>query len=85
MWDYDDHLEGMDKRFLAYNGAIDTDQLDWLDHELALADRNGQKVIICGKLINITKFLVKYWCKFNEQKCQVKIQIFCSRFAVPET
>ena len=39
-------LEGQDKRFVAFNGGVGKLQLQWLETNLAAAERESQKVII---------------------------------------
>ncbi|XP_074294655.1 manganese-dependent ADP-ribose/CDP-alcohol diphosphatase-like [Silene latifolia] len=43
-------LEGFEKRFLMFNGAVGKEQLEWLDHVLQDATKLKQKVIICCHL-----------------------------------
>ena len=42
-------LDGVSKRFVAYNGGIGKQQLAWLDAQLREADSKQQNVLICGK------------------------------------
>jgi len=39
-------LDGLSRRFVAFNGGIDEPQLEWLQHSLQLARDNDEKVII---------------------------------------
>ncbi len=39
-------LEGLSRRFVAFNGGIDEPQLEWLQHSLQLARDNDEKVIV---------------------------------------
>ena len=39
-------LEGLEKRFVGFNGAVDAPQMEWLRYTLDEAKRNGEKVII---------------------------------------
>ncbi|GFH51023.1 hypothetical protein CTEN210_07499 [Chaetoceros tenuissimus] len=39
-------LEDMQKRFVAFNGAVDAPQLEWLENTLTQAKKDNQKVII---------------------------------------
>jgi manganese-dependent ADP-ribose/CDP-alcohol diphosphatase len=39
-------LEGLKKRFVAFNGAVDKTQLAWLRKELANAEKQNEKVIV---------------------------------------
>jgi len=41
-------LEGVSRRFVGFNGAIDTVQLEWLDQSLQSAKEKGEQVIICS-------------------------------------
>ena len=41
-----DGLDGLERRFVEFNGAIGTTQLSWLDNVLQQAQKNGQKVVI---------------------------------------
>ena len=41
-------LEGLAKRFVAFNGAVDTPQLEWLEQSLQMARDNDEKVILCS-------------------------------------
>ncbi|XP_074302389.1 manganese-dependent ADP-ribose/CDP-alcohol diphosphatase-like [Silene latifolia] len=43
-------LEGFERRFLMFNGAVGKEQLEWLDHVLQDATMLKQKVIICCHL-----------------------------------
>ncbi|EED94287.1 hypothetical protein THAPSDRAFT_16656, partial [Thalassiosira pseudonana CCMP1335] len=39
-------LEGLSKRFVAFNGGVDEPQLAWLEQSLQSAKANGEKVIV---------------------------------------
>ena len=41
-------LEGLDRRWCAFNGALGVDQLEWLDRKLAESRANGDKVLIAS-------------------------------------
>ena len=41
-----DGLNGLERRFVEFNGAIGTTQLSWLNNVLQKAQKNGQKVVI---------------------------------------
>jgi len=41
-------LEGLSKRFVAFNGAVDVPQMEWLEESLQMARENGEKVILCS-------------------------------------
>ncbi|KAL8561216.1 hypothetical protein ACOMHN_024473 [Nucella lapillus] len=41
-------LQGVSRRFVAYNGGIGKQQLVWLDEQLTQADAQKQNVLICG-------------------------------------
>ena len=41
-------LEGMSKRFVAFNGAIDVPQLEWFERSLQSAKESGERVIVCS-------------------------------------
>ena len=41
-------LEGLSRRFVGFNGGIDTPQLEWLDKSLQMARENDERVIICS-------------------------------------
>lgn len=45
-----DGLVGVQKRFVKFNGAISDHQLQWLDCVLQHAERNGERVLVAGKL-----------------------------------
>lgn len=44
-----DGLEGNDRRFVKFNGAIGEEQLTWLSSELIDSEQKGQKVVVFGK------------------------------------
>ena len=46
-------LEGLEHRFLLYNGGLGINQIEWLDKKLKTAQENSQKVIIFGKITDI--------------------------------
>lgn len=48
LWDSDGPLKGLDQRFQQMNGALDKDQIRWLEEELTESDRLNQKVIVFG-------------------------------------
>ncbi|RWS16023.1 manganese-dependent ADP-ribose/CDP-alcohol diphosphatase-like isoform X1 [Dinothrombium tinctorium] len=48
VWDSDGTLHGLNRRFQLQNGAMDSIQLQWLNHELEKADENDEKVIVFG-------------------------------------
>lgn len=41
-------LEGLSRRFVGFNGGVDTPQLEWLESSLQMARENGEQVIICS-------------------------------------
>lgn len=41
-------LEGLSRRFVAFNGGVDTPQLEWLEQSLQMARENDEKVILCS-------------------------------------
>jgi manganese-dependent ADP-ribose/CDP-alcohol diphosphatase len=41
-------LVGLSRRFVAFNGGVDTPQLEWLESSMQSARENGEKVIICS-------------------------------------
>lgn len=41
-------LIGLSRRFVAFNGGVDTPQLEWLENSMNSARENGEKVIICS-------------------------------------
>jgi manganese-dependent ADP-ribose/CDP-alcohol diphosphatase len=43
-------LVGDNVRFLAYNGGVEAQQLEWLDRVLTKADENNENVLVTGKL-----------------------------------
>ncbi|GAB4845731.1 hypothetical protein Ancab_039133 [Ancistrocladus abbreviatus] len=43
-------LTGTERRFLMFNGAVGSEQLEWLDHVLQEATNLKQKVVICCHL-----------------------------------
>lgn len=43
-------LEGVDRRFVKFNGGVGEDQLQWLEQSLREAESEGQKVVICCHL-----------------------------------
>ena len=47
-WEYDTHLEGLNKRFQTQNGGFSENQLNWLKNELEESERCGEKVIVFG-------------------------------------
>ena len=47
-WDFDEHLEGLNKRFQTQNGGFSENQLKWLQNELEESEREGEKVIVFG-------------------------------------
>ncbi len=42
-------MVGENRRFLKYNGALGSDQRDWLDSKLAQADAADQKVVVISQ------------------------------------
>ena len=44
-------LEGLDQRFVEFNGAISKEQLHWLDAVLRLAAERHEKVVVAGRLL----------------------------------
>lgn len=47
-WDYDEHLEGLNKRFQTQNGGLSENQLKWLKNELEESEKNNEKVVVYG-------------------------------------
>ncbi|PPS08079.1 hypothetical protein GOBAR_AA12570 [Gossypium barbadense] len=43
-------LEGLDRRFLMFNGAVGEEQMEWLDSVLREATNMKQKVVVCCHL-----------------------------------
>lgn len=41
-------LEGLDKRFVAFNGGVDRPQLEWLERSLQRARDRDERVILCS-------------------------------------
>ncbi len=41
-------LEGLSRRFVAFNGGVDAPQLEWFKSSMQSARENGEKVIICS-------------------------------------
>ena len=41
-------LVGLSRRFVAFNGAVDVPQLEWLEKSMENARTNGERVIICS-------------------------------------
>nr|XP_022312853.1 manganese-dependent ADP-ribose/CDP-alcohol diphosphatase-like isoform X2 [Crassostrea virginica] len=49
-WNSPEGLTGLERRFLKYNGGCSTQQVQWLDQELADARSKNQNVIVIGHL-----------------------------------
>lgn len=47
-----DGLIGVKRRFVGFNGAMSTQQIDWLKEELSSAKQQKQNVIVIGKCLN---------------------------------
>ena len=45
---YNEGLEGINRRFIRINGALNKKQLSWLEDQLQLLREQNKKVIICG-------------------------------------
>ena len=60
-------LEGFDRRFVEFNGAISRQQLLWLDAVLDLADERHEKVVVAGRLLLLMQWLVK-WHLVNQYR-----------------
>lgn len=43
-------MEGLERRYLMFNGAVGKEQLEWLDGVLRDSSMHGQKVIVCCHL-----------------------------------
>lgn len=43
-------MEGLERRFLMFNGAVGKEQLEWLDDVLRESSMNEQKVVVCCHL-----------------------------------
>ena len=50
-----DGLVGEQRKFCKFNGAVDSEQLDWLDNTLCKAEREGKKVIVAGNPLYFIK------------------------------
>ena len=48
--DWKHGLEGVEKRFVPYNGGVGNEQLKWLEQELAEAEEAGQVVIVLSHI-----------------------------------
>jgi manganese-dependent ADP-ribose/CDP-alcohol diphosphatase len=44
-------LIGVKRRFVRFNGAMSTQQIDWLKEELSSAKQQKQNVIVIGKCL----------------------------------
>lgn len=55
-WDFDEHLEGLNKRFQTQNGGLSNNQLKWLRNELKESEKNDEKVIVFGHTGKKLKF-----------------------------
>lgn len=64
-------LVGTNQRFVQYNGALSTEQIDWIDENLTEAERMKQNVIVIGRYWGCFNLIFICLCSFgyNYKQC----------------